>query len=98
MVFNVFDAYKYFFNGHFRLSDDIYQTAKVAKVLLLLNAGKGAEFKGKSLKDIEVADDEMEVEAEESECQTHKTLNKDQHEEEDSEKTEIEDDGEITKK
>ncbi|KAJ3666268.1 hypothetical protein Zmor_001721 [Zophobas morio] len=31
----------------YRLSDDIYQTAKVAKVLLMLNAGKGAEFKEK---------------------------------------------------
>ncbi|CAG9763731.1 unnamed protein product [Ceutorhynchus assimilis] len=38
----------------YRLTEDIYQTAKVAKVLILLNAGKGNEFKGKSLTEIEV--------------------------------------------
>lgn len=41
----------------YRLTDDTYQTAKVAKVLLLLNAGKGNEFKGKSLNEIEVSQD-----------------------------------------
>lgn len=35
----------------------MYQTAKVAKVLLLMNAGKGLEYKGKSLNDIELSDD-----------------------------------------
>lgn len=42
-----------------RLSEDLYQTAKVAKVLLLLNAGKGKEFKGKSLKDVQITEDEI---------------------------------------
>lgn len=37
----------------FRLPQDIYQTAKVAKILLLLEKGKGKEFKGKNLNDIE---------------------------------------------
>ena len=32
----------------------MYQTAKVAKVLLLLEKGRGMEFKGKSLSEIEV--------------------------------------------
>lgn len=38
----------------YRLTEDVYQTAKVAKVLLLLNAGKGSELKGKNLSDIVV--------------------------------------------
>ena len=42
-----------------RLTEDLYQTAKVAKVLLLLNAGKGHEFKGKSLSQIEVEQEEI---------------------------------------
>lgn len=40
----------------FRLTENTYQTAKVAKVLLLLNAGKGDEFKGKCLADIDIED------------------------------------------
>nr|CAI5817923.1 unnamed protein product [Callosobruchus analis] len=40
----------------YRLTENVYQTAKVAKVLLLLNNGKGSEFKGKSLAEIEVGD------------------------------------------
>lgn len=43
----------------YRLTDDVYQTAKVAKVLLLLNAGKGAELKGKHLEDINVNHEEL---------------------------------------
>ncbi|KAJ3659002.1 hypothetical protein Zmor_010712 [Zophobas morio] len=38
----------------YRLPQDIYQTAKVAKILLLLNKGRGKEFKGKSLNDIQL--------------------------------------------
>ncbi|CAG9827018.1 unnamed protein product [Diabrotica balteata] len=41
----------------YRLTEDVYQTAKVAKVLLLLNAGKGSELKGKNLKEIEITKD-----------------------------------------
>lgn len=36
----------------FRQSDDTYQAAKVAKVLMVLNSGKGAELRGKSLNDV----------------------------------------------
>lgn len=50
-----------------RLTEDVYQTAKVAKVLLLLNVGKGSEFKGKSLEEIEVTDDVLECDDEEKE-------------------------------
>lgn len=39
---------------YFRLPQDVFQTAKVAKVLLLLEKGKEAEFKGKLLEDIEL--------------------------------------------
>lgn len=40
-----------------RLTEDLYQTAKVAKVLLLLNEGKGVEFKGKCLSEINISED-----------------------------------------
>nr|CAI5858790.1 unnamed protein product [Callosobruchus analis] len=49
-----------------RLTEDTYQTAKVAKVLLLLNAGKGSEFKGKCLNEIEVGNDVLELEIDET--------------------------------
>lgn len=38
----------------FRLPQDIYQTAKVAKVLLLMEKGKGNQFRGKKLNEIEI--------------------------------------------
>ncbi|KYB25128.1 hypothetical protein TcasGA2_TC031343 [Tribolium castaneum] len=41
----------------YRLPQDIYQTAKVAKILLLLEKGKGEQFKGKSLNEIELERD-----------------------------------------
>lgn len=41
----------------------------MAKVLLLLNVGKGSEFKGKSLEEIEVVDDILECDEEETEEQ-----------------------------
>lgn len=50
-----------------RLTEDIYQTAKVAKVLLLLNVGRGLEFKGKSLTEIEVAGDLVDYDKEDEE-------------------------------
>lgn len=40
----------------FRLPQDIYRTAKVAKTLLLLEKGKGKEFKGKNLDQIQLED------------------------------------------
>ncbi|XP_025836251.1 uncharacterized protein LOC112906405 [Agrilus planipennis] len=41
----------------YRLPQDIYQTAKVAKVLMLLEKGKANEFKGKSLGEIHLSND-----------------------------------------
>lgn len=40
----------------FRLPQDVYQTAKVSKLLLAINKGKAAKYKGKSLEDIEFSD------------------------------------------
>ncbi|KAJ8945466.1 hypothetical protein NQ314_009218 [Rhamnusium bicolor] len=68
----------------YRLTDDIYQTAKVAKVLLLLNVGKGSEFKGKSLEEIEVADDVLECQEETAEDEETGNI-KEQNEEKEEE-------------
>ncbi|KAJ8963024.1 hypothetical protein NQ314_005610 [Rhamnusium bicolor] len=38
----------------YRLPDDVYQTAKVSKILMLMENGKAADFKGKSLDEIEI--------------------------------------------
>lgn len=40
--------------GSYRLPNDLYQTAKISKLLLLMEQGKAAEFKGKALTDIEL--------------------------------------------
>ncbi|KAJ8954333.1 hypothetical protein NQ317_000398 [Molorchus minor] len=53
--------------SNYKLTEDVYQTAKVAKVLLLLNGGKGNEFKGKSLNDIEVTHDVLDTDEIENE-------------------------------
>lgn len=37
----------------YRLPDDVYQTAKLSKLLLLMEQGKAAEFKGKTLNEID---------------------------------------------
>lgn len=55
-----------------RLPQDVYQTAKVAKVLLLLEKGKGKYFRGKALNEIELDKDiyyssEEEIEPEKTE-------------------------------
>nr|CAI5835430.1 unnamed protein product [Callosobruchus analis] len=39
----------------YRLPQDIYQTAKVAKVLLLMEKGQGDKFGGKNLNEIDIA-------------------------------------------
>ncbi|CAH0558836.1 unnamed protein product [Brassicogethes aeneus] len=57
----------------YRLTEDVFQTAKVAKVLLLLNAGKGTEFKGKSLSEIQVDGDLIDDDETESEIKNMKT-------------------------
>lgn len=38
----------------YRLPDDIYQTAKISKLLLLMEQGSSARYKGKSLDEIEI--------------------------------------------
>ncbi|CAG9840814.1 unnamed protein product [Diabrotica balteata] len=38
----------------YRLPDDIYQTVKISKLLLLMEKGKADQFKGKSLKEIAI--------------------------------------------
>lgn len=42
----------------YRLPDDVYQTAKLTKILLLMEKGTAAEFKGKSFDEIAVDMDE----------------------------------------
>lgn len=39
---------------NYRLPDDVFQTAKISKLLLLMEKGQAAEFKGKTLNDIDL--------------------------------------------
>lgn len=39
---------------NYRLPDDVFQTAKISKLLLLMEKGQAAHFKGKSLNDIDL--------------------------------------------
>lgn len=41
------------------MTENTYQTAKVAKLLLLLESGKDAEFKGKSIDEIVFDHDDL---------------------------------------
>ncbi|KAI4459279.1 hypothetical protein MML48_6g00003767 [Holotrichia oblita] len=41
---------------YYRLPQEIYQTAKVSKLLMAINKGKGAEYSGKTLDEIEFSD------------------------------------------
>jgi hypothetical protein len=51
----------------YRLPDDLYQTAKIAKVLLLMEKGDAAKYKNKSLDEIEInADEEVDFEEDEN--------------------------------
>lgn len=50
----------------FRLPQDIFQTAKVAKLLIAINKGKGSQYVGKSLDNITVTDD-SDLDSEDSE-------------------------------
>ncbi|XP_046406622.1 uncharacterized protein LOC124171491 [Ischnura elegans] len=38
----------------YRLPDDVYQTAKISKILLLMEKGEAADFKGKNLDEIDI--------------------------------------------
>ncbi|XP_044756880.1 uncharacterized protein LOC123315296 [Coccinella septempunctata] len=40
--------------GSYRLPDDVYQTAKLSKLLLLMEKGEANQYKGKSLDEIEI--------------------------------------------
>ncbi|KAJ8929584.1 hypothetical protein NQ314_017691 [Rhamnusium bicolor] len=51
---------------YYRLTESTYQTAKVAKILLLLESGRGAEFKGKALNEITLDNDFLDDEVEDS--------------------------------
>ncbi|CAG9822955.1 unnamed protein product [Phaedon cochleariae] len=42
----------------YRLPDDVYQTAKIAKLLMLMERGDAGKYKGKSLEDIDINMDE----------------------------------------
>lgn len=67
---------------YLRLPQDIYQTAKVAKVLLLMEKGRGDQFRGKNLNEIEI-DNEVyySSESEHDEEHAQEVLNKVQSEE-----------------
>lgn len=54
----------FFYILFFSRMPDVYQTAKI---LMLLNEGKGEEFKGKSLAEIEISGDLLEFEKDEEE-------------------------------
>lgn len=40
--------------SNYRLPDDVYQTAKITKLLLMMEKGEGQQFKGKTLDEIKV--------------------------------------------
>ncbi|KAL1509958.1 hypothetical protein ABEB36_004622 [Hypothenemus hampei] len=40
--------------GSYRLPDDVYQTAKISKLLLLMEEGKAGQYKGKPLNEIDL--------------------------------------------
>jgi hypothetical protein len=41
-------------NLFYRLPEDVYQTAKISKLLILMDKGVGHKFKGKSLNEIDI--------------------------------------------
>jgi hypothetical protein len=46
--------------GSYRLPDDVYQTAKISKLLLLMEEGKAGQYKGKPLSEIDInLDDDL---------------------------------------
>ncbi|KAG5871775.1 hypothetical protein JTB14_023459 [Gonioctena quinquepunctata] len=46
----------------YRLPQDVFQTAKIAKLLLMMDKGEGADFKGKTLEEIDIHLDNLEEE------------------------------------
>lgn len=50
-----------------RLPQDVYQTAKIAKLLLIIDRGEAHKYKGKDLQDLKVEEtDCLEIENEEN--------------------------------
>jgi hypothetical protein len=41
-------------NLFYRLPEDVYQTAKISKLLILMDKGVGHKFKGESLNEIDI--------------------------------------------
>ena len=52
--------------GSYRLPDDVFQTAKISKLLLLMESGEAAEYKGKALDEIDIDLDQNLLEITES--------------------------------
>lgn len=67
--------------GEYRLPDDVYQTAKICKLLLAMESGSAGKFKGKSLDELEVDMDEDLLAPESSLCESGLMEQYDEHEE-----------------
>lgn len=67
----------YYQFSSFRLPQDMYQTAKVAKILLLMEKGRGDQFKGKHLNEIEIENEIYHSsESDDEECTSDRLLKK----------------------
>lgn len=60
--------------GSYRLPDDIYQTAKISKLLILMENGRAGQFKGKKLDDVEIDLNEDLLESTEIEKKSIETM------------------------
>jgi hypothetical protein len=68
----VFELYIFSF---FRLPQDIYQVAKVSKILQLMEKGNAADFKNKSLDEIDIDMENVEYEPDEESRYFNNTSN-----------------------
>ncbi|KAJ8935519.1 hypothetical protein NQ314_012753 [Rhamnusium bicolor] len=57
----------------YRLPDDVFQTAKISKLLLLMEKGEAGKYKGKGLEDINIDMDENLLDDNESGSETDNT-------------------------
>ncbi|KAG5899432.1 hypothetical protein JTB14_033623 [Gonioctena quinquepunctata] len=64
----------------YRLPDDVYQTAKISKLLLLMEKGEASQFKGKTLDEINLNLEEAIIEDSDSEPEEDFEENLQQHE------------------
>ncbi|KAL3269119.1 hypothetical protein HHI36_008200 [Cryptolaemus montrouzieri] len=61
----------------YRLPDDIYQTTKISKLMILMERGKAGEFRGKTLDEIDVQlDEDQQIQHVQPAGETPKTLKK----------------------